>query len=116
MDIELCELLSTFNVPVRRQGGLADDEEYPQTFFTYWNNSEYGNSHYDNNTLTVAYDFDVNVYSTDINTTYELLNNARKLLKANGWTIAERGHDVGSDEPTHTGRGMNVIKIIKEVD
>lgn len=108
MEDKLIELLGTFDFPVIRQGSLSDNDEYPDTFFTYWNNDEYETKAYDNVTASVLYDYDVNVYSTDPIKVYNLLIAARGLLKANGFITPSRGHDVGSDEPTHTGRGMNV--------
>lgn len=115
MEDKLIELLETFGYSVDRQGSYSDDDEYPDTFITFWNNSEYGESHYDNDVLNVSYDFDVNVYSNDVNITYSLIRQITKLLKANDWIIYDRGHDVASDEPTHVGRGINVIKLNKEV-
>lgn len=108
MEDTLIELLESFNYPVRRQGSLAEDEAYPNTFFTFWNNDEDGESFYDNETASVVYDFYVNVYSIDPTTAYELLKSARELLKSNNWIIVQRGFDIASDEPTHTGRGMEV--------
>lgn len=109
MEDKLIELLSTFGYPVIRQGSLTPDEPYPDTFFTFWNNEESEQSAYDNNTLNVLYNFDVNIYSNDPTTTYSLLRDARKLLKNNGFVTPSRGYDVASDEDTHTGRGMNVL-------
>ena len=111
---ELIELLSTFGYPVFRQGSLTETDRYPDTFFTFWNNSEYENSAYDNDTLNVVYNYDVNVYSNDPATTYSLLREARELVCGNGFKCLDRGHDVGSDENTHTGRGMNVIYLNNE--
>lgn len=108
MEDRLIELLESFKYPVIRQGSLGDDEEYPDTFFTFWNNSEDGDSFYDNETVKIIHDFDVNVYSTDPDTTYSLLKNARDLLKVNGWIPVTMGYDIASDEITHLGRGMNV--------
>ena len=114
MEDNLIDVLEYFSLPVIRQGSLAPDEAYPDTFFTFWNNDEEGQSFYDNETASVVYDFDVNVYSNNPQTTYDLLNNARKMLKENGWIIAERGYDVASDEITHTGRGMRVMYLKNE--
>ena len=106
MEDSLIEILSGFGVPVIRQGSLAPDEVYPPTFFTFWNNEETGESYYDNETKSVFYSFDVNVYSEDVEKTYSFLKDARAALKASGWNCPERGHDVASDEITHTGRGF----------
>ena len=41
MEDNLIELLATFGYPVLRQGSLAENEQYPPTFFTFWNNGEW---------------------------------------------------------------------------
>ena len=108
MEDNLIELLKTFKYPVIRQGSLAPEDAYPDTFFTFWNNDETGESFYDNDTVSVDYTYDINVYSTDPDLVYSLLTEARALLKQNGWIIVTRGYDVLSDEITHTGRGMEI--------
>ena len=111
MEDALITLLETFKYDVIRQGSLSGSQDYPATFFTFWNNSEDGQSFYDNKTQTVRHDFMINVYSTNPNTAYDLLSQARTLLKQNGWIITERGYDVPSDEITHVGRGMTVAYL-----
>lgn len=115
LEDKLIELLASFGHKVVRQGSIGSNEKYPDTFFTFWNNDEVEDSAYDNVTTSVEYDFDVNVYSTDPEKAYSLLREARVLLKQNGFIIISRGYDVASDEPTHTGRGMNVLYIEMEV-
>lgn len=114
MEDKLIELLETLCPIVIRQGSLAEEESYPDTFFTFWNNDESEHSAYDNDTAIVEYDFDINVYSTDPTVAYNLLKEARKLLKLNGWIIVHRGYDIASDEATHIGRGMNAIYLNNE--
>lgn len=111
MEDRLIELLNTFKYPVIRQGSLSENEPYPDTFFTFWNNDESEHTAYDNQTASVVYDFDVNVYSTDPDKAYSLLKDARNLLKDNGFVPTSRGYDVASDEKTHIGRGINVVKV-----
>lgn len=114
MEDILINLLSSFKYPVIRQGSLPPDEKYPETFFTFWNNTETEISAYNNQTFSVVYNFDVNIYSNDPEKVYTLLRDARKLLKQNGWQAPERGHDLASDEITHTGRGIEVTYIKTE--
>ena len=109
MEDNLIELLQSLGYPVFRQGSLPDDEPYPDTFFTFWNNDEYEASAYDNDTKRVTYDFDVNVYSNDPAAVYNLNQTARELLKNNGYITPSRGHDLASDVDTHTGRGFNAL-------
>lgn len=110
----LIELLERFQYPVIRQGSMDEGEEYPDSFITFWNNGEEENSAYDNVTVSVVYDFDVNTYSNDPEKVYSLLREIRTTLKENGFIIADRGHDIASDTPTHTGRGMNVLYMRNE--
>lgn len=107
MEDTLKELLESFGFPVYRQGSLP--QTYPDSFFTFWNTSEDGLSFYDNLPVRVGHSYDVNFYSTNPQNTYDYIRQARSLLEENGWTIPQRGYDLASDEPTHTGRGMEVV-------
>lgn len=109
MKDDLIEILETFGYPVIEQGTLGEDEDYPETFFTFWNSSSYDGNHYDNNAISWTWNFDVNVYSTDPNKVNTLLLSAKTSLVAAGWIISGKGYDVASDVETHTGRGMNAL-------
>ena len=108
MEDALIQILSTLKYPVIRQGSLAPNQPYPETFFTYWCNYENEKSAYDNETVLMNCNYDVNCYSTSPKTVYTVLSQARKLLKQNGWIIERMGYDLSSDEYTHTGRGCEV--------
>ena len=83
------------------------EDKYPDDFFTFWNNESPDHAHYDNTHYGIAWDFDVNFYSNNPSNTYSILEQARGMLQNAGWIIDGRGYDVASDEPSHTGRGMN---------
>lgn len=104
MKQKLIELLETFGFPVFRQGSLNDDDEYPPSFFTFWNFETPEDSHYDNQSVRAVWGFWVYMYSDDPAIVDDKLIEAAKLLKKNGWIIDGKGEDVASDEPTHTGR------------
>ena len=108
MEDTLIQLLESLNYPVIRQGSLSPSAAYPDTFLTFWNTTEDGHSFYDNDTVSVVYQFRVSVYSTSPALAYSVLDTARTLLRTNGWIIATSGYDVASDEITHIGRGMDV--------
>lgn len=114
MEDELIETLKVLGYPIRRQGSLQESEPYPNHFFTFWNNDTQDASFYDNQERACIWDFDLNFYSIDPEMTYTMLLEAKKLLKAKGWIIDGKGHDVASDEVTHTGRGMQIYKIESE--
>lgn len=107
----LITLLETFGYPVRLQGSFAENEQYPDSFFTFWNNDTTDGAHYDNGAISYVWDFDVNFYSTNPTLVNSILLDVRTLLKNNGWIISGKGYDVDADEPTHTGRAINAIYV-----
>jgi hypothetical protein len=113
MEDNLIALLESFKYPVIRQGSLAPEDAYPETFFTFWNNSSSDWSHYNNNETGWIWSFDVNFYSNNPTLVNTKLDEARALLKTNGWIIDGRGYDLATDEVTHTGRGMVALYIEK---
>lgn len=113
MKEELIKILETFNFPVFQQGTLNKDDLYPDSFFTFWNNDSADDEFYDNKENAYIWDFGVNFYSNDPNLVNTKLLEAKKIFKQNGFIVRGKGYDVASDEPTHTGRGINVLKIEK---
>lgn len=113
MEDLLIELLSTFGYPVRLQGSLAENEDYPDHFFTFWNRSSDSQAFYDNDEHSIVYLYFVGFYSTDPERVYSVLREAKTLLKANGFIISGDGYSVASDELTHDGRGMDVSYLRK---
>lgn len=93
---------------VIRQGSLGKDEEYPELFITYWNNSSEEAAHYDNVSHAELEDYDVNVYGSDPDEVYSKLNQVKEALKKAGYVIYDSGHDVVSDVETHIGRGIGI--------
>ena len=107
----LIELLESFGYDVFRQGSLTENDPYPDTFITFWNPDTPFHSFYDNEEYGQIWTVNVYVYSNDPEVTYSLIDSIRMLLKRNGWIINGAGYDVTSDEPTHTGRGLDVQYI-----
>lgn len=111
----LVELLQSFGFPVFLQGTLSATVPYPQSFFTFWNNETFDTRHYDNDPIGCTWNFDVNFYSVDPELVNSILLQAKALLKEHGFIITGKGYDLYSDEPTHTGRGMQVIIVDRQV-
>lgn len=107
----LIELLESFGYPVFLQGSLTEDDAYPDSFFTFWNNSTIDGDHFDNDAIAWVWNFDVNFYSIDPELVNTMLLQAKTLLKQNGFIVGGKGYDVASDEPTHTGRGINALYL-----
>lgn len=107
----LYDTLAGFGYPVYLQGSMADNEPYPASFYTYYNNDTGGLTYYDNAEKSIVWDFDVNAYSANPDTAQSMLLQARDALRALGFICPGKGYDIISDEPTHTGRGMNATYI-----
>lgn len=111
MEDALILILESFNYPVFRQGSLSDDDAYPETFVTFWNEGSPDHAHYDNNEYLTSYNFGVYVYSSDPAKCYSLVSDIRVALKNDGWIVPSKGFDVQSDEPSHIGRGLDVYRL-----
>lgn len=111
MEDQLLEILTSFKYPVYRQGSMSDDEAYPPTLITFWNNDSPDHAHYDNSEYGSAWDYTVFVYSSDPTLVYSVLMDIRTALKNAGWIVPSKGFDVASDEPTHTGRAIEVFYL-----
>lgn len=115
MDVKnlLLNTLQSFGYPIYLQGSMAKDEAYPASFFTFWNNDTTDEAFFDNQETETIWDFDLNFYSNDPTLVNTVLVQAKRMLKAVGFIPTGSGYDVLSDEPTHTGRGMNLFFIDK---
>ena len=109
MEDKLIEVLESFGYPVFLQGSLGSGDDYPSSFFTFWENESFDGSHYDDEARSEIFDYDVNFYSNNPSIVYSKLKEAKNLLKENNFIISGSGHTVMSDETTHTGGGMNVL-------
>lgn len=106
MKQKLLDVLNSFGYPVYLQGTLGEDEKYPDTFITFWTESTDDNAHYNNGTHSVDWYFTVILYSSSAKIVNELPQEIRKALKGAGFIPQGKGHDVPSDEVTHTGWAM----------
>lgn len=109
----LIDTLAVLPFDVFLQGTIAEGENYPEGFFTFWNDDVEPIKHYDNTEEAFAWTFTVIFYSSSpelVNTVpFEAIN----LLKKAGFIPQGKGMDIPSDEPTHTGRALEVVYIEK---
>ena len=109
MEDLLISTLETLGYPVKLQGSLLPDESYPDSFFTFWNDSADGTSFYSNDERAILWSYSLNFYSNDPLLVNTKLVEAKRLLRNNGWIVSGAGYDVPSDEVTHTGRGISLL-------
>ena len=102
-----------FDYPIILQGSLSEEDVFPDSFFTFFNNDTVDDAFFDNNETQTIWDFDLNFYSIDPALVNSVLVTAKPLLKAVGFIVDGKGYDVLSNNPTHTGRSINVQYIEK---
>ena len=110
MEDKLISILETFGYPVSLQGSLSAEKEFPDSFFTFWNDSSDGNFA-DNDEFITKYEYSVNFYSTDAELVYSVMREAAKLLRENDFILSGDGRSVPSGVETHDGRGIDVRYI-----
>lgn len=116
MEVDVKNLLintidEAFHLPIYLQGSMSDDEVYPDSFFTFWNNDTSDEEFYDNTETQTIWDFDLNFYSNDPVLVNTVILQAKTLLKGVGFIPDGSGYDVVSDQPSHSGRGINLLFI-----
>ena len=109
MEDLLISVLETLGYPVKLQGSLLPDEPYPDSFFTFWNDSADGTSFYSNDERAILWVYSLNFYSNDPLLVNTKLVEAKRLLRNAGFIVSGAGYDVPSDEVTHTGRGISLL-------
>ena len=115
MEDLLTSTLEVLGFPVRLQGSLLPRECYPDSFFTFWNDSADGTGFYSNTEGAILWAYSLNFYSTDpekVSNMFKIIKDtptAKSLLKEAGFIVSGAGYDVLSDEPTHTGRGISLL-------
>lgn len=103
MKEQLITLLETFGYDVFLQGSINSEEDYPESFFTFWNFQTPEAAFYDDNAHRAVWGFWIYFYSVDPLLVEQIPEAARQFLKKNGWIPQGKPTDISVDKPTHTG-------------
>ena len=112
MEDNLIALLESFKLPVIRQGSLAPDEAYPDTFFTFWNYDTPEGGFYDNEANRAVWVWYIYAYTSDPALLYSNLDGLIKILKEKGFAVEGRGRDIASGIEDYVGRYV-VVRYIE---
>lgn len=108
---DLVALLESLGYPAFLQGSLNPDDQYPESFFTFWNFSTPEAAFYDDAANRAVWGFWIYFYSVDPHLVEQVPEQARQLLKQNGWILAGKPTDINVDRPTHTGAFFTTYKF-----
>ena len=111
MKNEIVVLLETLKFPVFLQGTLNPNDQYPDSFFTFWNFSTPETAFYDDAANRAIWGFWIYFYSVDPALVETVPETARQLLKQNGYILQGKANDISVDRPTHTGALFTVYKF-----
>lgn len=91
------------------QGTLVPNTAYPDSFITFWTNYTDDNSHFDDETFSIDWNFSVIFYSNDPTLVGTKPDEIITALKNVGFIPQGKGNDVPSDIASHTGWAMDFI-------
>ena len=104
----LKDIFELIDVPIYRQGSLAENEAYPdETFCTYWMRSDDLDDWSDNKPRKREITCDINIYSNDYDTMSQKIQKIRDDCIEND-IITSDIHDLASDDVDYTGQGVTV--------
>ena len=105
---DLKDIFELIDVPIYRQGSLAENEAYPdETFGTDWVRSDDLDDWYDNKPRKREITCDINIYSNDYDTMSQKIQKIRDDCIEND-IITSDIHDLASDDVDYTGQGVTV--------
>lgn len=92
-------------------GTMPPDKAYPASFFTFLCEASPYGEYYDNKPCATIWTFGIGFYSNDPLEVESVQKELAARLIADGWIVPNKGEDVQSDEPTHTGQRFTAHKI-----
>lgn len=107
---ELYNILTTNGLPAYVTGTYPLEQEYPDSFYTFFNQRSDTNS-LDNDEIAITYVYTINFYTNNPDILENEVAEIRKSLRNNGYAVSGP-YDVKSDEKTHFGKGF-ICRITK---
>lgn len=105
---KLKTIFETMGMEYSRQGSYSSPEEYPSSFFTFWNTDTPEGSYYDNKAHRAEWVWLVYFYTCDPSLIYSKMDEFIRLAKEAGFVVDGRGEDTKSDRPDYYGRVVMV--------
>lgn len=105
---KLINLLESFGYPVHLQGSLLSVDDYPDSFFTFWNFQNDGDLFYDNESYASDFGYWIYFYSSDPELIENKTNEVKAVLKKNKF-IVQGPIDARSDIKSHIGKMLTIF-------
>lgn len=105
------QLLESTGYPYFRQGSLAEDEPYPETFWTFWNISTDEDRFYDDEPHATVWTWQIYLYTRDPSIMYSEMEDLVEAAREAGFIPVSRATDLASDLPEWVGRTIRIQYI-----
>ena len=107
---ELFEIFEKLGLPYFRQGSLSDDN-YPNSFFTFWNIDTPSDCFYDNEERCYKEIINVYFYTNNPKIIYSKMDEFIKEAKLKGFIVEGHGKDTSSGKIDYFGRYITITII-----
>lgn len=108
---KLSEVFEYIGLPYYRQGSLAEDDETPESYFTFWNDSTADLSHYDDEAHRIEWTWRIWCYTDNAADIYSLAESFISAATDKGFIVIGKGKDTDTASPTVFGRSVTVKYI-----
>ena len=106
------DIFEKIGLPYFRQGSLSD-EDYPPSFFTFWNIDTPNDSFYDNKESRYILYVQIGFYTNNAKLIYSTLEDFMERARAKGFVIEGRPKDANADKDNYFGRVLYIRIITK---
>lgn len=110
---KLFDLFEEVGLPYHRQGSLAN-QEYPPSFFTFWNIDTTNESFYDDKEHRYIEYVQVGFYTNDATKIYSVMDDFIQRAEAKGFVVVGRARDADADDVNYFGRVCH-LRIINNI-
>lgn len=107
--IRIYEDLADLKIPVYAEGDAP--ENLPDEYFTFYEDSTFGNLYADNNEREIRYEFTLKYYTKNAETLYSGLIAALELLKSKNYIVSGVGYANETYRDTWFSRRADIKKI-----
>lgn len=108
---KLEKIFEEIGLPYSRQGSYAPDDNYPSSFFTFWNYDTPEDGFFDNESHKAIWLWYIYFYTNDAFLLYSKMDEFIALAKRDGFIIEGKGNDIQSDQPNFIGRVVRISYI-----
>ncbi len=111
---KLQEVFDFLALPYYRQGSLTEDDDIPESYYTFWNTSTTDLSHYDNEPHRIEWTWQVWSFTDNAEDIYGIMDNLINAAVTAGFIAVGKGKDTATVSPAVYGREIT-LKYIEEL-